>query len=69
MSIGIALLLSLIGLLAHFGLLILAIRLASEKERKFIKIQTAIMAKMAQQSGISKQDIDELFIKEKLRIL
>lgn len=56
-----------LGLLIQFGLIYAAIRLATERERKLIKIQTAILSKMAKQQGIS--HIDELYIIERLKIL
>lgn len=62
-------LLIIIGLLIQFGLIYAAIRLATERERKLIKIQTALLANIAMKSGVSEQDIKTLFVAEKLKIL
>lgn len=62
-------LLTLLGLILQCILIIFSIRIATEKERKYQKIQTAIMVKMAKKAGVAEQEIDELFIKEQLRIL
>lgn len=61
--------LALLGLVIQFGLIYAAIRLATERERKLIKIQTQILSKMAKHQGIKATDIDELYIIEKLKIL
>jgi len=66
--IAIILLIAL-GLLIQFGLIYAAIRLATERERKLLKIQTAILSKMAKQQGIHPSHIDDLYIIEKLKIL
>lgn len=58
-----------LGLLIQFGLIYGAIMLATEKERKLLKIQTAILANMAMKQGVNEQDIKTLFVAEKLRIL
>lgn len=61
--------LALLGLLIQFGLIYAAIRLATERERKLIKIQTQILSKVAKYQGIKATDIDDLYIIEKLKIL
>lgn len=58
-----------LGLLIQFGLIYAAIILATEKERKLVKIQTAILANIAMKQGVSEQDIKTLFVAEKLKIL
>jgi len=65
----VTILLILLGLMIQFALIIVAIRLATEKERKYHKIQTALFASLARKAGINEQEIADLFIKEKLRIL
>lgn len=69
MSAGIIILLIALGLLLQFGLIYWAIMLATERERKLIKIQTRILSKMAKKQGIDPQDIDDLYIIERLKIL
>lgn len=59
----------LLGLLIQFGLIYAAIRLATERERKLIKIQTAILSKLAKAQGINPNHIDDLYINETLKIL
>lgn len=69
MTTGLIIFLFALGLLIQFGLIYGAIMLATEKERKLVKIQTAILANMAIKQGVSEQDIKTLFVAEKLKIL
>lgn len=62
-------LLAVIGLLIQFGIIYGALMLFSERERKLIKIQTALLSKMAKQQGINPNEVDELYIIERLKIL
>jgi len=59
----------LAGIALHYVILFFIIQYAFEKERKYHKIQTAILAKMAKKGGVSESDIDDLFKFEKMRIL
>lgn len=68
-NMAIIILLVALGLLIQFGLIYGAIMLATEKERKLIKIQTAILSKIAKAKGINANEIDELYIGERLKIL
>lgn len=58
-----------LGLLIQFGLIYAAIRLATERERKLLKIQTALLSKIAIKQGVHKLEVDDLYIIEKLKIL
>lgn len=66
---GLIIFLSIVGLILYYVLFYLIIRLAFEKENKYQKIQTAILAKIAKKAGVPENDIDDLFRIEKIRIL
>lgn len=69
MTTAVIILLIALGLLIQFGLIYGAIMLATEKERKLVKIQTAILANMAMKQGVREQDIKTLFVAERVKIL
>jgi uncharacterized protein YpmS len=62
-------LIGLISLLVQLLFIIVAIRLAIQRERTYFKIQTRIMIKMAKKAGVSEEELDKLFIEERIKIL
>jgi len=69
MTDGIIVVLCLLGLGIFFGIIVGAIYAATQNEKKYIKIQTALLAKMALKQGVDEEEIRRLFRTERIPAL
>lgn len=68
MTDGIIVLLCVVGLAIYFGLMVGAIYAATQNEKKYIKIQSRILAMMAKKQGIDEEDIRRVFRTERMPV-
>lgn len=68
MTDGIIFLLCLVSLLAFFGIMVGAIYAATQREKKYVKIQAVILAMMAKKQGIDDEEIRRVFRTERVPV-
>lgn len=68
MTVGTIIFLSVIGVGIYFGLLVGVIYAATQREKKYIKIQSKILAMMAKKQGIDDEEIRRVFRTERMPV-
>lgn len=68
MTDGVIVILCILGLAIQFGLIVGAIYAAIQREKKYVKIQSLLLAMMAKKQGIDDEEIRIVFRTERIPV-